>query len=113
MEENAKAVNALQRENGVLKKQVADRATRIEMLEKEIKKNVIFHGMVEENDENEDKLVEKVEQMYKKVRLDEKKGNKEQKTRTVSERSPGDEGNEEFLKQLRRITNSSRRSKYE
>ncbi|KAF5291113.1 hypothetical protein FQA39_LY14355 [Lamprigera yunnana] len=109
MEENAKAVSDLQRKNGVLKKQVSDQATRIEMLEKEIKKkNVIVYGMVEDN---EDKLMEKLEQMYKKMTMEANKGNIEQKAGTVSERSPGEKENEEFKKQLRSITNTPGESK--
>ena len=61
LDRNTKAMITLRKENLMLKESFKEQDNRLELLEKEIRKNnIIFQGVTDENDEKEEKVTKKI-----------------------------------------------------
>ncbi|KAJ3648197.1 hypothetical protein Zmor_020018 [Zophobas morio] len=68
LDRNTEAMITIRKENLLLKESIKDQDSRLELLEKEVRKNnIIIQGVADENDEKEEKLTEKIQNILTKM----------------------------------------------
>ncbi|KAJ3651421.1 hypothetical protein Zmor_017465 [Zophobas morio] len=70
LDRNAEVVVTLKKENMLLKESIIEQDSRLELVEKEIRKNnIIIQGVDDENDEKEEKATEKIQNILTKMEV--------------------------------------------